>query len=175
MLKRIMLLIGIFSLCTISNADTFSANTKYQVCFTPYQRCTNKIVSAINNSKHSINMQVYSFTSRKIAYALRDAVKRGVKVDVIYDASNFNPDYFSFAKMLTNSGAECGVDDSVRIAHNKVMIIDNDLVITGSFNFTYAAERKNAENVLLIYNKKLASKYNANFFRRKNLSEKCIL
>lgn len=49
------------------------------------------------------------------------------------------------------------------IAHNKVMIIDDRIVITGSFNFTKAAEEKNAENLLIIDSPALAAKYVANF------------
>lgn len=155
-------------------ADNFSASTEYQVCFTPGGYCASKIAHAINDAKHNVDVQVYSFTSKKIAYALRDAVRRGVAVTVIYDAENFNPDYFSLAKTVTDSGAKCSVDDTVSIAHNKVIIIDGKVVVTGSFNFTYAAEHKNAENVLIIHDKKLAAKYAANFAKRQAVSENCI-
>jgi phosphatidylserine/phosphatidylglycerophosphate/cardiolipin synthase-like enzyme len=147
-------------------AGDFSHEASYQVCFTPGGDCTDKIVQTINAAQKTINMQAYSFTSKKIAYALEDAERRGVLVNVIYDAENFNPMGFSYAKLVTTSGAKCSVDSDVSIAHNKVVIIDNQIVITGSFNFTYAAEHNNAEN--------LAAEYLANFWRRYKVSEKCI-
>ena len=154
-------------------ADVFPAGTQYTVCFTPGQQCTNKIVRVLGGAKHEIDVQVYSFTSKKIARALVAAIKRGVKVDVLYDASNFNPDRFSLAKYVTRAGGGCLVDSQVRIAHNKVMIVDGKTVITGSFNFSYAAQYKNAENVLIIHSPQLTESYLINFKRRKGLSEKC--
>jgi phosphatidylserine/phosphatidylglycerophosphate/cardiolipin synthase-like enzyme len=64
------------------------------------------------------------------------------------------------------------IDDRHAIAHNKVMIIDREIVITGSFNFTKAAEEKNAENLLIIRNKDLAKVYTENWFEHKEHSEK---
>jgi len=58
------------------------------------------------------------------------------------------------------------------IAHNKVMIIDKAVLITGSFNFTKAAEEKNAENLLVIRSKELASTYIENWQRHKEHSER---
>jgi phospholipase D len=155
-------------------AGNFSSAAYYQVCFTPGGNCTDKIVQAINGAHKTIDMQAYSFTAKKIAYALNDATRRGVIVNVIYDAGNFDPMGFSYAKLVTNSGAKCSVDANVSIAHNKVIIIDNQIVVTGSFNFTYAAQHDNAENLLIISDKNLAAEYLANFWRRYKVSEKCI-
>ena len=55
------------------------------------------------------------------------------------------------------------IDDKHQIAHNKIMIIDGETVITGSFNFTKSAEEHNAENLLVIRSKELAAKYAANW------------
>ncbi len=61
-------------------------------------------------------------------------------------------------------------DNQLSIAHNKVMIFDRKTVETGSFNFTYSAQHRNAENVLIIQNKALAAAYLKNWFRRKKQS-----
>ena len=55
------------------------------------------------------------------------------------------------------------IDDKHAIAHNKVMVIDGHVVITGSFNFTKAAEESNAENLLVIDDVDLAQKYAKNW------------
>jgi len=94
-------------------------------------------------------VQAYSFTSAPIAKALVDAHKRGVKVLAVLDKSNETKQY-SAATFLVNAGIQTRIDDQHAIAHNKVMVIDSLTVITGSFNFTKAAEEKNAENLLVI-------------------------
>jgi phosphatidylserine/phosphatidylglycerophosphate/cardiolipin synthase-like enzyme len=85
-------------------------------------------------------------------------MKRSVKVEVILDKSQRTQKYSS-ATFLYNQGIPIKIDAQHAIAHNKVMIIDGETVITGSFNFTKAAEENNAENLLVIKDKKLASAY----------------
>ena len=115
-------------------------------------------------------MQAYSFTSAPIAEALVKARKRGVKVEVILDRSQMTYKYSS-ADFLVNSGIPTRIDAAHAIAHNKVMVIDNEVVITGSFNFTKAAEEKNAENLLVVHNKRLAAQYSENWRRHEAHSE----
>lgn len=152
-------------------AYNFPANTQYDVCFTPYQNCSKRIVQLINKAKISIYLQAYSFTSRSIAHALVYAHKRGVKVLAILDKSNFLCQQFSFGSYLTRHGIPVWNDNRLRIAHNKVMIFDKSIVETGSFNFTKAAQFNNAENVLIIHNKKLARMYLNNWYRRQKVSK----
>ena len=94
-------------------------------------------------------MQAYSFTSAPIAIALVDAHKRGVKVLAVLDKSN-ETDKYSAATFLVNASIQTLIDDKHAIAHNKVMVIDSATILTGSFNFTKAAEERNAENLLVI-------------------------
>lgn len=70
---------------------------------------------------------------------------------------------YSSATFLDNSGLGPLIDGRHAIAHNKVMVIDGKTVITGSFNFTKAAEQSNAENVLIIHDASLAIKYEKNW------------
>jgi phosphatidylserine/phosphatidylglycerophosphate/cardiolipin synthase-like enzyme len=99
---------------------------------------------------------------RPIAKALLDAHRRGVRVEVILDKSQRSEKYSS-ADFLANQGVPTMIDAEHAISHNKVMIIDKELVITGSFNFTKAAQKKNAENVLIIRDKALADRYSQNW------------
>ena len=104
-------------------------------------------------------MQAYSFTNADIAKALLDAHNRGVNVRVVLDKSQETEKYTS-ATFLANAGVPVRIDDDFAIAHSKIMILDEETVITGSFNFTKAAEERNAENVLVIRgNKELAKLY----------------
>jgi phosphatidylserine/phosphatidylglycerophosphate/cardiolipin synthase-like enzyme len=132
------------------------------VCFTPGENCTQTIVQTIGLAKRSIQAQAYSFTSAPIAKALLDAHKRGVQVQVILDKSQ-RSDKYSSADFLANQGVSVMIDANHAIAHNKIIVIDSELVITGSFNFTKAAQQKNAENLLLIRDPTLSAQYIQNW------------
>ena len=122
----------------------------WEVYFSPHGGCTDAIIRELNKAKSTILIQAYSFTSAPIAKALLNAHKRGVKVEVILDKSQRTQKYSS-ATFLYNPGIPVKIDAQHAIAHNKVMIIDGETVITGSFNFTKAAEENNAENLLVIH------------------------
>jgi phosphatidylserine/phosphatidylglycerophosphate/cardiolipin synthase-like enzyme len=145
-------------------------NTQAHVYFSPKGGCTDAIVDQIGKAKTEIFVQAYSFTSAPIAKALVNAHKRGVKVQAILDKSQRKERYTS-ATFLSNAGIPTFIDAEHAIAHNKIMIIDSSMVITGSFNFTKAAEEKNAENVLIINSKELAKIYMDNWNKHRQHSE----
>lgn len=158
----VILLLLVALIATSSPSAISEAADRWAVCFTPPENCTDRINETIREARRSIHVQAYSFTSAPIAKALLQAHKRGVRVEVILDKSN-RKDKYSTADFLSNQGIPAFIDDAHAIAHNKVMIIDGEIVITGSFNFTKAAEERNAENVLLVRDKMLADRYLANW------------
>jgi phosphatidylserine/phosphatidylglycerophosphate/cardiolipin synthase-like enzyme len=127
-------------------------------------------VTELNKAKSEILVQAYSFTSKPIAQALVDAHKRGVHTEIILDKSNIR-DKYSAADFTAHMGIPTYIDPVHGIAHNKIMIIDRETVITGSFNFTRAAEESNAENLLIIRSKELAKEYLENWERHRAVSE----
>lgn len=138
------------------------APTGWQVFFSPRGGCTEAVVDVLDRATNSVLVQAYSFTSAPIARAIVDAQRRHVQVAVILDKSQRSEKYSS-ADFLRNSGVATFIDATHAIAHNKVMVIDGATVITGSFNFTKAAEENNAENLLIINDPVLAAKYVANW------------
>jgi phosphatidylserine/phosphatidylglycerophosphate/cardiolipin synthase-like enzyme len=131
--------------------------------FSPNSGATKLVTDTIHQAKKQILVQAYSFTSPAIAKALADAKARGVDVEVILDKSQWTEKY-SGATYLANHKIPVLIDDKHAIAHNKVMIVDDNTVITGSFNFTKAAEEKNAENVIVLKdNPALAQRYAQNW------------
>jgi phosphatidylserine/phosphatidylglycerophosphate/cardiolipin synthase-like enzyme len=128
-------------------ASSFSAETS--VYFSPNGGATEAIVRELGSAQHSIRVQAYSFTSAPIAKALLDAHKRGVKILAVLDKSN-QTDKYSAATFLANAGIPVLINAEHAIAHNKVIVIDDNTVLTGSFNFSKAAEEKNAENLLVL-------------------------
>lgn len=133
-----------------------------EVCFTPGGSCQDVVVAQLDAAKTSAFIMAYSFTSRPIALAIVAAAKRGVHVEVVLDRSNVHARY-SGLPMMVAEHVDTVIDSSHAISHNKVMIIDEATVLTGSFNFTTAAQRHNAENLVVLHDPELAGLYLANF------------
>ncbi len=140
------------------------------VYFSPKGGCTEAIVRALDGARQTVLVQAYSFTSAPIAKALVAARGRGVDVQVILDGSQRTAQYTN-ADYLARAGVPVRIDDRHAIAHDKVMVIDGETVITGSFNFTWAAETRNAENLLVIRDRAVAAKYTAHWRDHETHSE----
>jgi phosphatidylserine/phosphatidylglycerophosphate/cardiolipin synthase-like enzyme len=142
----------------------------WEVYFSPHGGATDAIVRELNKSQNTVLVQAYPFTSAPIAKAILNSHKRGIKIEVILD-KNQKTQKYSSATFLYNQGIPVKIDAQHAIAHNKVMIIDGETVITGSFNFTKAAEENNAENLLVIRDKNLAERYTKNWQEHDRHSE----
>mgnify|MGYP003332826027 CR=1 FL=1 len=139
-------------------------------CFTPGENCTDLIVKQINQAKTSVYVQAYGFTSKPIIDAIAKGKSRGIEIKMILDKTN-ETKQGDGARYLISKDIKILIDSKVAIAHNKVMIIDEKNVITGSFNFTRSAQDRNAENVLIILDDPIiAKKYIANWERRAAVS-----
>lgn len=135
------------------------------VHFSPKGGCTQVVEQSIAEAQRSILVQAYSFTSTAIAEALVAAHARGVSVQVLVDRSQRTGRYTQIPR-LTQSGIPVLIDKVPGIAHNKVMIIDQARVLTGSFNWTNAAEHRNAENLLVISDPQVSQTYEASWHMR---------
>ena len=131
--------------------------------FSPNHGATKAVVDALDAAKATVLVQAYSFTSAAIAKALVEAHGRGVEVKVILDRKETGSRYSS-ADFVAHARIVTLIDGAHAIAHNKVMVIDGLAVITGSFNFTTAAEQRNAENLLVIHDRALAARYTENWY-----------
>ena len=138
------------------------------VCFTPGTYCTGALLHELYAARQTIYFQAYSFTSSKIANALVTMKKKGVDVKVILDKSQFQCGKFSQRNYLIKQGVPVWDDYQPNIAHNKIAIVDSNLVETGSFNFTNAAQRYNAENMVFIQSPEIARQFEANWWRRQH-------
>jgi phosphatidylserine/phosphatidylglycerophosphate/cardiolipin synthase-like enzyme len=126
------------------------------VCFTPGGDCTQTIVQALDAARRTVLAQAYSFTSAPIARALLDVHRRGVQVQVILDKSQ-RTDKYSSADFLANQGVPVVIDANHAMAHHQIIVIDGQTVLTGSFNVTTAAQQRNAENLLILWDPVLAA------------------
>jgi phosphatidylserine/phosphatidylglycerophosphate/cardiolipin synthase-like enzyme len=110
------------------------------------------VIKAIDTARHSIEVAAYEFTSKPIADALIEAARRGVKVYLVADAKENDPGRgASRVTYAATGGVSARVDDVYAIMHNKFLVVDEETVETGSFNYTHAAGASNAENVVVLW------------------------
>lgn len=150
----------------------YPATGTIEPAFTPGDAVDNLIVAAIDRAQSEILVHAYTFTHRKIAQALVNARRRGVAVAVLADREQARAVPQNVLPQLAAGGVEVWLDGNFIAAHNKVIVIDADLpratTITGSYNFTVAAQRSNAENVIMLRdNEPIARAYRANWQRLK--------
>jgi phosphatidylserine/phosphatidylglycerophosphate/cardiolipin synthase-like enzyme len=149
------------------------AHGTVQTAFAPWNDIEGLVVEVMGRAKKQILLQAYLLTSKPITQALIQAHRRGVQVRVLLDAEQLGKVPASKALMLTEAGIPVWLETNYQNAHNKVVIIDasspTPVLITGSFNFTWAAAHKNAENVLVVRgDRELAMRYSANWERHQH-------
>lgn len=148
------------------------AAASFQVLFTPGDAADDAIIAAINGARRQVLVQAFIFTHRRIASALIRARRRGVEVEVVADAQQAASAPNSVLSNLARAGIPVYLDADHDSAHNKVLVLDpagpGATVITGSFNLTYSAQSRNAENILIIRDHpQLAAQYADNWQRHR--------
>ena len=126
--------------------------------------CEKTIVHLINKATTNIFIQAYAWTSSPIAKAISDAKARGVEVKAILDKENEHK-HSSAMKLLLDNQIDVRIRHISGISHNKIIIIDEKIVITGSYNFSKAANEKNDENIVIIHNTTVADRYVKNWYK----------
>jgi len=154
-------------------AEPLPAKGTVQVLFTPWDDAESALLKAIGRARHRIHVQAFVFTSRNIAKALEDAHRRGVKVEMLADAKQATENENSLIRRLHDSGIPIRLEVRYASAHNKLMLIDAEesepVVVTGSYNFTYSAQARNAENLVILRgNAALARAYLDNWRRHRD-------
>jgi len=141
-------------------------DTSWAVYFSPNGGATHAILKGIRDAKRSILVQAYLLHATRLAGALVHAHHRGVHVHVLLDAhaQSHHPPVPAVARLVA-AGVEVSLDGRHAWAHDKVMVLDGEIVITGSYNWTVAAEKQNSENLLVIRDPRLARVYTENWRR----------
>ena len=164
-------LVLFFPLNTPEKAGAMSVQT----CFTPARNCADRILRAIAQAKKEVLVAVYAFTNDDIAQALAQAYRRGVNVQVVLDREFDQQNTSSKGAFLEKQGIKLRrvsglkhetTDRGSGLMHQKFAIMDRSVVLTGSYNWTAAAEKFNHENLLLFHDAgPLAEDYRMEFFR----------
>ena len=176
LLTSCALLLGLWLGSHLAKPEVFhpGSSAAMQVYFSPNGGATHALAHLINHATKSVWVEAYSFTSRPLIRALVRAHQRGLDVEIILDKShllkkNYRTRRYTrhpspALKAFYTAGIPTYIDARYLIAHNKVMLIDGRIVCTGSFNFSYAAAKFNAENMLVLRNVPGIFKlYQANF------------
>ena len=144
---------------------------RVEAAFMPGDDISDLIAKRIGRSRESVRVQAYLFTDRHIAGALFGALRRGVAVEIVGDAAQFEAGGLPWLAPLGRAGARIYLNTSHAASHNKIVIVDSGTVITGSYNFTQAAQARNAENIVVISgNRTLAGRFVTNFEHHRDQS-----
>lgn len=134
-----------------------SSKARYRVLFSPDDGVETAVLNEIDGARESISVMAFVFSHRQLSQSLARAKRRGVRVRLVVDGE-------ADRKLLEADGLAPLVDLEHPRMHNKFMIIDDRILLTGSANFTHQALERNAENVLLIYDEpELIEAYQQNF------------
>ncbi len=140
-------------------------NTPIDVYFAPDDNVQVSIVELVNNAKESIYFMAFSFTADEIGDAVRARSQDGVTVAGVMETEQVNSNIGTEFDLFKQAGLDVICDGIEGQMHHKVMIIDESIVILGSYNFTNSAETRNDENLLVIYNEDIAAQFIAEFQR----------
>lgn len=140
----------------------FLSADEANVYFSPNGGCQKAVISELNKAHRNIDIAMYYLTSREIARGLITAKGRGVQVRIVLDKSQDKDDY-SKSRYLIKKGFEIKYHTGPGLMHNKFAIIDDKVLLTGSFNWTPTAERENEENLLIMTDKELIREYAIRF------------
>jgi phosphatidylserine/phosphatidylglycerophosphate/cardiolipin synthase-like enzyme len=165
-----------FTACALATgaakAEAVPASGTMEVLFTPWDDAEGAIIRALAKARHSIHVQAYLLTSRPISNALLDARERGVVVEILADCAMLKNGQNSQISRLAAAGIPVWLETRYAAAHNKTMLVDatdtDGAVITGSYNFTWSAQARNAENLLILRgNRSMQRRYLNNWQRHR--------
>jgi len=144
--------------------------------FSPHEPVRSRVLAQLQRARVRIDVLAFSFTDAAIADALIARQQAGVPVRVVVEARNANGSGAQYGRLL-GAGLEVLKDGNCYTMHHKLMIIDERVVITGSYNFTGRAEDVNDENLLIIDDPALARAFAAEFarvYRQARLPLRCV-
>ena len=129
---------------------------RVDILFSPDDHPVDAIVDLLEKAERQIQFMAFSFTADEIGAAMIDAADRGVQVRGVFDESQLRSNRGSEFDLLRFAGLDVRIDGSRDKMHHKVIVIDGEIVVTGSYNFSASAETRNDENLLIIYDREAA-------------------
>ncbi len=149
---------------TVQTTVTRDFTQVSEICFSRTMNCASIIIWLIDSAQRSVLVAVYVFTSDPLADALIRAHQRGVEVRVVIERGEAEGRGSEYER-LKSAGILIRLDGNSGLMHHKFMVIDEQIVVTGSYNWSAAAEDRNDENVVAIDDREIASLYVEEFER----------
>jgi phospholipase D len=139
--------------------------TVVSVCFSPGGNCGTTVAYWISRANSTIHIEIYDFTLNQISDALVNAsrVNPRLNIEIVWDDSMATTGKGSQYKTLLAAGISIHLDSRSGVMHDKVAIIDDHIVLTGSFNWSNDANKVNRENLIVIDSVALAARYEVDF------------
>ena len=139
--------------------------TPIDVYFSPDDGVQASFLDLVDNAQESIYFMAFSFTADSIGESVRARAQEGVTVSGVMETEQVNSNIGTEFDPFKQAGLDVLRDGNEGQMHHKVMIIDENTVILGSYNFTHSAETKNDENLIVIYSEEIAAQFMAEFQR----------
>ncbi len=139
--------------------------TRLEVYFSPDDHVEAALLDLLQGAQSSIDFLAYSFTSDPLSEVIRNRAEAGVRVRGVMDADQMRTNRGTEYDRFRAAGLDVRLDGEHGLMHHKVMIIDRQVVVLGSYNFTASAEKSNDENVLVIHNPEIAARFLQEFRR----------
>ena len=136
-----------------------------EVYFSPDDGTAARLVALIQSAQESVHFLAFSFTADDIAESMIDRARTGVTVAGVFEAQQFESNRGTEYGRLRGAGLDVHLDGNPKNMHHKVIILDRQTVITGSYNFSASAERRNDENTIIIHDPEIADLYLEEFSR----------
>ena len=150
---------------TVDLQTTTVNGTPIQVLFAAEDEVMSKLVPLVGSAWKSIRFMAFSFTHDDLGAALLERAEAGVDVSGIFEKRGSETEYSEMSNLYC-AGLPVRQDGNKGTFHHKVFIIDDEILVTGSLNFSENADDSNDENVIIIRNKEIAAQYIQEFERR---------
>lgn len=131
--------------------------------FCPEDKCEEHIVETLDKARKSIYFMTFSFTSDEIEAKLIEKFNQRIDIKGVFEKRSQSKDSAFFT--LNNTGVPIIFDRNPKTMHHKVFIVDEEVVVTGSYNPTKRGAEVNDENMLIIHDKEIAQQYLDEFYR----------
>ncbi len=143
---------------TVSNQWAILDGTPIQVLFSAEDHVVSNLIALVNDAQTSIRFLAFSFTDYPLAQAMIDKAKAGVDVQGVFETFG-STGTSSELKTFWCAGLPVRQDGNGSFLHHKVIVIDGNIVVTGSLNYSSSADDENEENVVIIDNPEIAALY----------------
>jgi phosphatidylserine/phosphatidylglycerophosphate/cardiolipin synthase-like enzyme len=139
--------------------------TKIDNYFSPDDGVINALVSLLNGAEESIHFLTFSFTSNELGDIVRAKDESGLTIAGVMDEEQISSNQGTEFDPFKQAGIDVRIDGNAGQMHHKVFIVDEKIVVLGSYNFSQNAEVRNDENIIIVYNPVIAEQFVMEFER----------